>query len=355
MRGRLGVEVELLAPEGSSRLVLADAIADRVGGTVEPYLFPDAEPSKLEGTALFHNLTPGFRIRDASGAIVAWLVDDITLQRDLPQDAAPLDGWWRVVSDDRRLTDLAARHIDASMELPMALDPLAELFATAPEPGPGGMWRLRTLDGQPIVIGAPLPGARHRGTELVTAPIDDDHRRRIDEMLAIATGLGFVAPTEGATHVHLDAEPLREARTFRRFVQLLAPLLPQLRTLLGANPHCVRLGAWPDELLEQVAAPDWDALDWTEAGRRLEGVRLTKYCDVNIRNVVLGSPDKDTVELRILPVHLDAEPIVRAAGLAEGFIGWAASDLEADATDDLGAALERLPLETEDRAYWLRG
>lgn len=352
MSGRLGVEVELLAPEGSSRLVLAVAIAAHLGGRVERYLFPDAEPSKLEGTALFHNLTPGFRIFDASGAVRAWVVDDITLQQDLPQDADPVDGWWRVVSDDRRLIDLAARHVDASLPLPAALEPLATLFSSSPEPGPGGMWRVRTLDGLPLVIGAPLPGGRHRGAELVTAPIAEDHERHLDELLAIAVAHGFTAPTEGATHVHLDAAPLRESRTFRRFVQVVHRILPELRALLGVNPACVRLGPWPDALVEQVEATDWDDLSWPDARRRLEPVRLTKYCDVNVRNVVLGSPDKDTVELRILPVLLEAEPIVRAARLLEAIIRWSASDLSDDPHADLDAVLAAVPLDEADRAAW---
>ncbi|MEO1060172.1 MAG: amidoligase family protein [Actinomycetota bacterium] len=352
MNGRLGVEVELLAPEGSSRRVLAEAIADQLCGAVEPFLFPDAEPSKLGGTALFHNLTPGFRIRDGAGAIAAWVVDDITLQLDLDREAPPVEGWWRVVSDDQRLIELAARHVDAALHLPDALARLAELFGVVPEPGPGGMWRLRTRDGQPIAIAAPLPGARHRGAELVTAPIEDDHERRLDELLSIAVGLGFTAPAEGATHVHLDAAPLRHARTFRRFAQLIDPLLGDLRAVLELNPRCVRLGAWPRELLTALDAPDWDGLEWPAVQQRLDGIRITKYCDVNVRNVVLGAPDKDTVELRILPVHVEAAAILRAARLLESIVAWAGGDDEIDVDAGLRSALGTLPLDAADRRWW---
>ena len=73
---RLGVEVELLAPLGSDRGTLAAVLAHRSGGSVEKFLFPDAEPSKVEGTELFHNLTTGFRVRD--GKAPSWRGSSMT-------------------------------------------------------------------------------------------------------------------------------------------------------------------------------------------------------------------------------------------------------------------------------------
>ena len=171
--------------------------------------------------------------------------------------------------------------------------------------------------------------------ELVTAPIAAHHAAALTAMLDVAVGLGFVAPAEGATHVHLDAAPLRSARTFRRFVQLLAPLGEQLRSLVGTNPRCRRLGPWPDSLLDAVAAPGWDDLAWHEVVTALDDIPLTKYCDLNLVNVLAPPPGKDTLEWRILPVHLDAGPVVAAAELLAAALYAAAGDAELPPDADL--------------------
>lgn len=327
--GRLGVEVELIAPPGTTRADLAHALASGIGGSTERFLQIDAEPSKLEGTALFHNLTPGIRVLDDAHGVVGWVVDDITLQTDLERTASPLEGWWRLVSDDRRLIDLASRVVDASAPLPQALGELAALFGTEPQSGSGGMWRVLTGDGLPVAIAAPLPGERERPAELVTAPISRDHVEMLEGMFEVARSMGFVAAAEGATHLHLDAGPLRDSRTFRRFVQFLSPKLRTLHTLVGTNPACRRLGPWPAELLPAVGAEGWDELDWSEATERLSGVELTKYCDVNLRNVLKPPPGKDTVEFRMLPVVLDASVVVRWAEFFAAVVAWAGAEDDA--------------------------
>jgi len=354
LNSRLGVEVELLAPPGSDRSTLAALLAHRSGGSVEKFLFPDAEPSKVEGTELFHNLTTGFRVRDAEGVVVAWVVDDVTLQDDLERSAPPKSGWWRIVSDDRRLTALAARFVDADADLPAAIKPLAELFDAAPEQGPGGMWRIRTDSGLPVAIAAPMPGERERVAELVTAPIEADHATALAAMLEAATDLGFVAPAEGATHLHFDAGPIREARVFRRLVQLLHPLRAQLRDAFGTNPRCRRLGPWPEALIETVETSGWDDLAWEDAAERLSEVPLTKYCDVNLFNVVNPPPEKDTIELRTLPVHLRAEPILSVATLFAGFVAWAQGDAELPVRHDLATVIRSLPITDTDLLDQLR-
>lgn len=324
--GRLGVEVELLAPRGSDRAVLARELASRCGGRVQAFLHPDAEPSKVEGTELFHNLTLGWSVLEPNGNLLARVVDDITLQDDLERTAAPAPGWWRVVSDDRRLLTLASRQADPGVPLPAAVQPVADLFGVGVEEGPGGMYRVCLPDGAPVLIAAPMPGQRERAAELVTAPISTDHEATLAWMLDVATGLGFGAPAEGATHLHVDAAPLRDARALRRFVQLVRPLAEQLRSTAASNPRCRRLGPWPQALLDAVAAPGWDDLPWDAVVTRLGEAGLTKYCDVNLVNVLRPPPGKDTLELRILPVHLRAGPIVAAAELLAALVGAAAGD-----------------------------
>lgn len=78
---------------------------------------------------------------------------------------------------------------------------------------------------------------------------------------------------------------------------------------MGVNPHCRRLGCWPDELLTLVQARGFDTLGWDAVLFKLKDLPLTKYCDFNLVNLLNKSPDKFTIEFRIMPSTLDADRI----------------------------------------------
>jgi hypothetical protein len=311
---RIGVEVELMAPRGASRRDLAAALAGP-RGTVTPFLHPDSEPSKVPGQPVFHNLTQGFRAAAPDGREVARTVDDITLQDDLDATRPPRPGWWRVVSDDRRVLHLARRHGRADDGPRGVLEPLAALFGVPVEALPGGILRVRDPDGMPVALGAALPGERERACEVVTPPLGPFRTRAaaeaaLDAVLAPARALGFTIPVEAAVHVHLDAAPLRDAAMLQAFVRRMAPRLPALRERVATNPRCRRLGPWPADLLDTVEAPDFASLGWDAAAARLQALRLSKYVDLNLRNVVHDVAGKPTLELRVLPGAIDAAPVL---------------------------------------------
>ncbi len=315
---KTGFEVELLAPPGASRRTLADAIAARrPGAAVRRVFHVESEPSKVHGQPVFDNLTLGFEVVDRDGALVARCVDDLTLQADLDRERAPQPGWFRIVSDDGRLLRLVRRHALVERPLADALAPVSALFGTQLEQGPGGMYRVIDDRGASIAIGAPLPGERERPCELITPPLGEDRAERLAELLTPARELGFLLPLEGALHVHYDASRLRDARVFRDLVRFFSRFGPELRRRVRTNPHCSRLGAWPDALLDVIEAPDFAALSWPDAAARLLTVELSKYRDFNLRNVVLAPPDKDTFEVRILPTTLDVDEVVAGAALFE--------------------------------------
>ncbi len=360
LTARIGVEIELLAPVGGDRRQLADAVAHSTGGDVTPFFHPDAEPSKLEGTELFFNLTPGFRVRDHDGHDVVSVVDDVTLNTDLDRDAPPYPGWYRVVSDDRRLLDLAARHCDATAPIETVLDPLAELFSTRPEAGPDGMWRVGDGAGATVAIAAPLPSERERPCELVTPPLSRDHRCRLEALLAVARSLGFVPPTEGAVHLHFDGAPLQSAPLLANLVALLHGRGPLLQALVGTNPECTRLAPWDGSVVEAVTSPGFRHLGWDEARTRLLGAELTKFCDFNLKNLVSPPSGKLTFEVRILPVSLEAEPVLQASRLFQAVLDRATSadpvPMATDGTDvtaaEARAFLDRLDLPPDADRYW---
>ncbi|MEZ5427243.1 MAG: amidoligase family protein [Pyrinomonadaceae bacterium] len=322
----MGVEIELLAPRKRSRRDLALAIAARYGANVRRFFHPQIEPSKVQNTPLFENLTLGFRVEDDRGNVLAQCVDDLTLQDDLDRRCRPEPDWYRIVSDDARLLRLAMLHMDADAPLNEVLLPLARLFGTNVQEGEGGIMHVADQSGASIAIGAPLPGERERPCELVTPPIETDHLDRLEELLEPARSLGFLIPSEGAIHLHFDATPLCKASTLANLVRFLGIHTDALKKRVGTNPRCRRLGSWPAELFELVSSEGFAELEWAEARERLSRVGLTKYCDFNLRNFIHCVPGKHTFEVRILPVWPDARKIIEAASLFAAILRWARDD-----------------------------
>lgn len=266
----------------------------------------------MPGKPVFHNLTLGYRVLNGESRWVASFVDDLTLQHDLIRSAPPLPGWFRVVSDDRRLLHLILAQTPPDLGLDDVLTPLARLFGTEATAGPGGMTRVEDRYGASIAIAAPLPGERERPCEIVSAPLSSDQERGWEALLAPARHLGFVVPRESATHLHFDGAAFQQPERFAALVELLSRQGERLKSRFGVNPHCRRLGAWPEGLLEVVRAEEFRELTWPQACSRLRRVGLSKYCDFNLLNLLGGHPDLNTLEVRVLPGHLGAGPIVEA-------------------------------------------
>ena len=312
---RTGFEIELLAPAGSDRQLLADALAARSGGQVHRSFHTDSEPSAVPGVGTFRHLSPAFDVVDGTGAPVARLVDDITIVSDLSGTTTRPGhhGWYRVLCDELRLLRLIERRTDPDAALPDVLAPVAELFGTQVELR-GGAARVNDASGATVAVAMPLPAGRERPCEVITPPVVRDHGRMLDALLTPARELGFTVPAEAAVHLHLDGAPFRRPAAFANLVRLFGYWREPLWEALGTNPACRRLAPLPAELLRLAERPDqsWAGLS---AAARTTG--LTKYADVNLTPLVATSPVRDTVEVRILPGALDATDIVRRAALVE--------------------------------------
>ena len=361
---KIGVELELLAPRGSSRRALAEHIAQHTaaaGAQVRPYFLHQEEPSEVPGMSTFNNLTLAFEVTDGAGGWLARCADDLTLQDDLDRRAPPRAGWFRIVSDDRRLLNLVARHGRADAGLLEALGPTAALFGTVAEPQADGMVRVRDELGAAIAIGAPLPGERERPCELITAPITARYHARIDALLAPARALGFTIPAEAATHIHFDNAALHSARTVCNLINLQARWGPTLRWMVGTNPRCRRLGDTPAEVVAAVNAREFLTLPWSLARARLAELGLSKYRDLNLKNLAHDIPGKPTAEVRILPGYIDTEPVLEAAALFAGLLRAARRPAPiplappaAPGPDSASALIEALQLPEETRRRWHR-
>lgn len=311
---RIGFEIELLAPRGCTRADLAEEMARRCGGRVQRYFHTDSEPSLVPGMDHFIHLTPGFEVLDLDGAILCRLADDITIRQDLDPHTPPLRDWYRIVGDEPRLMRLVHRLTDPSAPLDTVLDPVAEVFGVDAQ-NVAGMVRVNDTSGATIAMAAPLPGERERPCEVITAPIDFDHRAQLERLLEPARRLGFTVPAEAAVHLHVDAAPLRQVPTFANLVRLFSGWREQLWQAAGTNPRCRRLAPPPVAVVELVAGRL--PTQWHELCALLAPMGLTKYADVNLTSLVNPRPDKDTVEIRFLPGSIDPEAIIGQTLLVE--------------------------------------
>lgn len=318
---RIGFEIELMAPPGHSRRSLAEDLARRCGGRVRPVWHHDSEPSLVPGLGRFRHLTLGFEVRRRDGRPLVTLVDDITLLDGLEPRTAPKPGWYRVLSDDRRLLSLLAAHSDPGADIAAVLEPAAALWGVAVQ-RVGDVFRLNDPSGATIALAAPQGGERERPCELVTPPIARGHRAALHELLRPARELGFTVPHEAAVHLHVDAAPFRDPQTLANLIRLFAWWREPLRALLRTNPACRRLAPLPEPLVTAAAAdlPQWDDLSKAAA----EG-ELTKFFDVNLTQLFAEVQVRDTVEIRILPGMLDPDDIVNTAGLVELLLDRCAS------------------------------
>jgi hypothetical protein len=310
---RAGFELELLAPRGSSRRTLADELARRIGGNVRTVWHIDSEPAPVAALGgRFLHLTQGFEVLDADGAQLATLVDDITIASDLDPRAPAPDGWHRILTDDIRLLRLIARQSDPAGPLDQALRAMADLYGEQPEQI-GSIWRLDSA-GATVALALPAGGERERPCEVVTPPLRADHRAALDALLTPARELGFVVPAEAAVHIHVDGGPFREPLPLANLIRLFGWWREPLRELLGTNPNCRRLAPLPDQLVA-AAAVEGPTMDSLRAAA-VEG-GLTKFFDINLTQVLLDGPIRDTVEIRILPGSIDADDVIDRALLVE--------------------------------------
>jgi hypothetical protein len=315
LRLRTGFEIELVAPEGSSRRALADEIALRRRGIVRQVWHHDSEPSLVPGLGRFLHLTQGFEVLDAEGAPVCTLVDDITIVDDLDPRARPLPGWYRLLTDDFRLLRLLAAHADPADPLEKSLDEVAALWGV-PVQRHGEFFKVDDVGGATIAMGAPQGGGRERPCEIVTVPLVDGHRDFLDSLLSAARELGFLVPREAAVHLHYDGSPFRSADVLANVIRLFGWWREPLGELLQTNPACRRLAPLPTPLLDAVAgAPTYEQLRdvATSSG-------LSKFFDVNLTQLFAEQPLRDTLEVRILPGSIDADDIVRQAQHVEALL-----------------------------------
>ncbi|MEM7340038.1 MAG: amidoligase family protein [Actinomycetota bacterium] len=315
MARRVGIELELLAPPGSSRAALAAAVADEIGGAVTRGWHHDSEPSAHPQFATFRHLTPAFDVADAAGEPYLRIVDDITITDDLERGAPSPDGWQRIISDDARLLHMVAHHLPVTGIDGNAVAAAAEVMGlTWGEKD--GTFRLAGPNDAAVALITGVPGDRCRVAECISPPLTNGVDEWLERIVAVATKLGCAVPAEGATHAHYDAAPFRTHEALARLAWAFSDGdIDLIRTRFATNPRCRRIGALPAGLVELVESDEYDALSWDEVATRVRGVEgITKYADVNVLHLVAERPRTDTVEFRMLPSSLDVTELHQLRG-----------------------------------------
>jgi hypothetical protein len=284
----------------------------------------DSEPSAVPGVGVFRHLSPAFDVVDARGRHIARLVDDITIEADLAlvPGRPGHQGWYRVLCDDARLLRLIDRHADPSAPLSTVLQPVADLFGARVDVLAAAA-RVNDTSGATVAVTMPLPPGRERPCEIITPPLSSGHGPALEDLLAPARALGFTIPQEAAVHLHVDGAPFRRPDAFANLVRLFGHWREVLWSALETNPACRRLAPLPQALLDLVELP-WEDADGGTGWARLQvaarSAGVTKYADVNLTQLVVERPVRDTVEVRILPGAIDGEDIVRRAAVVEALL-----------------------------------
>ncbi|MEC9343497.1 MAG: amidoligase family protein, partial [Pseudomonadota bacterium] len=261
---KTGFEIELLAPRGASRRDLAMALAQSAGGTVRRCFYPQSEPSLVPGQPVFENLILGFDCFDASGDRIARCVDDLTIRADLDRTAPPVPGWYRIVSDDSRILRLIMAQCDAELPVAEVLAPIAALFGTELHVEQDGIVRLVDETRASLALASGLPGERERPCEVITPAMSAGHFDYLDSILSHVRRLDFAIPLEAATHVHFDAQVLRDTRVFADLVNIVATHGESLRVLMETNPRCMRIAPPPADLVRLAATERFRQAPWEE-------------------------------------------------------------------------------------------
>lgn len=314
-RRRTGFELELLAPAGSERRNLADALAAELGSgaRVEYGLKYHSDAVHASRRPVCH-LTPAYRIRTSDGRVLATIVDDNTINKDLLTSAPERPDLFRFVVDDLRLAIWLERHswtnewtIDAILgQLCDTFD--GKLLPAGVQPAQHPEHRV-VIDpvGHALGVVALYGGERERVSEIVTAPLWTHEREPILELLlGTAAQLGFVCPHEAALHLHMDRDPWMNTRSLRRLILGFSEARTKIIETLSPNPACTKLGPFSERVVGAAASVDEASTSFDAFRKMLRAAGATKYADINILGIINEPPLHPTLEVRCLPMSLDA-------------------------------------------------
>lgn len=303
--GSIGLELELLAPEGKTRFDLARALTREVGGALRLSWkyhgrghLPDGRPDC--------ELTPAARVM-VKGKWFASLVDDPTIVDDL--DGTRTERLRVLRTDDVRLAAWIERRCGHTLsELVKSFD------AREDEHGFVDPW------GLPLVRWDEADAQRARVCEVVLRPLSKKELGpTLRRVMKLAASRGFTVPSEAAVHAHFDAAPFRSTALLRRLVLGFTEQRERLLRVFEPNPKCRKLGPFPRDVV-RVAREATDDLEFETVAAAMLLAGLKREADLNLLGLVERFPKQPTLELRCLPGSLEPEPTLMRLDQAGHFL-----------------------------------
>lgn len=305
---RVGLELELLAPRAVDRAAVARAVARAVKGRVE-YGFKYYSEGQLPDGRPVCLLTDAVRVRDRRGVRLT-IVDDNTIRERLP--ARPR-ARTLAATDDLRLALLAER-VGWSVDPATRLRALRDVFAGAEVRG-----ELFDGYGHKLIARLEVPTAYARVCELVTRPLEPHERRsEVALLLRVARELRLTVPAEAALHAHFDAKPWQSTPRLRRLILDAAEHRAAWMDRLRPNPRCRKLGTFSPELVRVARHALGVPFKTFAAALALAGAK--KECDFNLLGVIQPRPRQRTLEVRCLPMSLEADEVLASIATAEALL-----------------------------------
>ncbi|MCC7383226.1 MAG: amidoligase family protein [Deltaproteobacteria bacterium] len=308
-----GLELELVLPEGMSRLALLDALATRFGGTVRPLIFPSKVPVPVLPFQ-------GGSAEEAAAATLA-LIEDI------------------------------ARHHQAKVQ---SVSPDFRFFYLAHRAG-----ALISSSGEQLlaVVHDNTLAGGERVAELVTKPLRRHELDWLEDLVGtIALIEGCTLPDTAALHVHVDGRPFLATRPLAQLARIYRDFEGALRALLRTPPALKRAAALPLPLVGALIALAEGERPFAEAREVLRAHVLSRGFGLNLFNLIDPDPAKLTVELKLAAATLDPRRVIATRELFVHLSARALDPpLEACPRTDGAALLEWLDLPRAHRAALLAG
>lgn len=294
-------------------MTFAREVARRTRGRVQ-FGFKYFSEGRLPDGRPLCRLSLATRVVDSKGRPLVTLVDDNTVRDGLPKTpAAPT----LHATDDLRLALLAERV--SWRETPGArLEALRAVFD-------GFVAQGQVFDafGNALLVTLQEPKSWHRVCEVVTRPLVGARERRavVALVLAVANDFGCTLPSTAALHAHYDAKPWREVKALSRLVLEHAVHREAWWQALAPNPRCLKLAPFPADVVRVARTPGRVSFATFAAALKLAGA--SKECDLNLLGVIEPHPRQPTLEVRCLPMALEAEAVLASLARVEQLLGRA--------------------------------
>ena len=316
---KCGYELELLAPIGETRHSIASHLAQYYSCQPVPIFHRESDyrPHHIH-SASFYCLTRGFYLERPSGF---WLkvVNDMTISNQINLDNDEETDWYHLLADDIRLVDLIISHCDPGAGPKEILDPIASLFRTSVEKN-GSLYQVAGPRSSLVCFAHHLFKDRNRICEIVTAPITTLHREILLDLTTKVQEKGCIIPTEAAFHIHYDATDFCSPALLLRLIRYFHVWSQTIKRIVPPNPHCRRLGAYADDVVNYAFARSNEDKPWEEVVASLKSAGATKFCDFNFVNILNGHPTKMTFEVRITPMTFNVDALVAATDFFHQFL-----------------------------------